>query len=544
MRKFLVFYLLVIVGLSYQGCNSFKTFKGLLADGTYDGSSLNPSKACPAVDPEHQTIRKLSNEELSNSVRDLLGITDNITVSLPPDQYSGEGFTNNADIQKFTPDYVPKLMPAIETALSKAVSAKSPVFNCPTATKDKTCAQGLIRTFAQRAFRRPASDTEVNSMMTLFNNQTAAGDTFEGALSTAYVRALVSPNFLFRTSVSGMVLGNVVVNSQYEFAAKLSYFLWNSTPDQRLLDLAGQSALASEDTLRVEVDRMLKDPKAERFTQLFVGQWLGLDRILASGIVGRVGLTDQMRQDMVTESRMFASYILRQGKSIQDLIGGEYTFVNDRLAQHYGIPGVVGSEFRKVDLKGTGRRGLLNQAAFLTLQASPDYTTPTSRGNKILNLVVCAPPPPFPVDEEVTPLNVSGQLTIRQKLELHRADPKCAGCHMEMDPIGIGLEAFDWLGRYRATYSDGLPVESFGKLRGVSFNNSSELIGVITQQNDYKRCIAKNFMIYAVGRNTTQNDSCVLNQIGQLAVQSDKTFTDLVMSIVMSDQFRLNNMSQ
>jgi hypothetical protein len=543
--SFLISFSTVIMLILFQSCTSYKSFKNSTLDGAFTNPSINPSIKCPTPVLEHTTIRKLSNSELSNTLQDLLQISDDVTRDLPPDPNSGEGFSNNGDLLKTTIDYMTVLLPKIELALSKAITAGSSTFKCA-ATKDATCAQSLITAFSQKAFRRPATSTEITNMMKLFNDQKATGATFEESLSAAYARALLSPYFLFRTSYDGNTYGNGIVGlSGHEFATRLSYFLWNSSPDQRLLDLAAQGSLFNESMLRTEIERLLKDEKAKRFTDMFVGQWLGIERVLYSGQVSRVGLTDELRKDLVTETKMFTAHVFRDGTSMSDLMTADYSFLNQRLAEHYGISGVVGTDFRKVSLSGTGRRGLLTQGAFLTLQSSTDYTVPTSRGNKILNLVVCAPPPPFNQNETVTQLtNNDPNLTIRQRLEIHRADPKCAGCHRDMDPIGLGLENFDFIGKFRATYANGLNVEPYGDLRGIQFKDASDLMNVINAQNDYKRCIAKNVMAYAIGRSMTTNDQCTLQQIGNLAVQPDKTFTDLVMSIVTSDQFRFNDLTK
>lgn len=291
---------------------------------------------------------------------------------------------------------------------------------------------------------------------------------------------------------------------------------------------------------------MLKDKKVERFTNLFIGQWLGIDRILSSTLVSREGLTDQLRQDMVTESKTFFNYVITQNRSPQDLVAGEYTFINQRLAEHYGIPNVTGEQFRLVSLQGTPRRGLLTQGAFLTLMAKANDTAPIGRGLKILQLITCTPPPPFEggLTAEQLAEPTDPNMTIRERMEAHRASPMCAGCHLEMDPVGLGLEKFNHVGQGRTTYSNGRTIATEGVLNGMSFRDSSELLSIINQQQNYKRCFSKNMMVYAVGRASTNDDKCMLQQIGNLAVTPDKTFTDLVMSLVMSPQFRYNSLNE
>lgn len=530
---------------SYSNCSGFNSMQMTAAlDSAFLGSSLNPSKACPAPKIGHSTLRKLNNLELTNSVNDLLGISSTIAVDLPPDAASSEGFTNNGDFLKTTSDYITLLMPAVESALASAQTAKSQIFTCPTVNKDDNCARSLIQSFVNKAFRKRLSSAELAEFYSFYNSQKSSG--FEPALVTVYERILLSPNFLFRTAFDGNLIGGVAGLSGYEVVTRLAYFLWNSLPDDELLNVAETNQIFDETVLRNQIDRMLKDAKAKRFADLFISQWLGVDRILSSTLVSRDGLTDELRKDMVTEAKMYFSYILLQGKSVQDLVGGEYTFVNQRLAEHYGIAGVVGNDFRLVSLKGTLRRGLLTQAAFLTMMAKANETAPIGRGVKILQLITCTPPPPFDGGITVTQLQEASDpnMTIRERMEVHRASPKCAGCHQEMDPIGLGLERFDHLGRSRTTYANGRMIATEGNLNGMSFNNSSELLDIINQQQHYKRCISKNMMVYAIGRASTNDDKCMLQQIGNIAVQPDKTFTDLVMSLVMSPQFRYNSMTE
>ncbi len=546
MERKWTYLLLLLVSISYSNCTAFKSANlknPLDMDGAFSGSSSNPSLMCTESIIEHSTLRKLSNSELSNSINDLLGTNINLLGQLPPDAASADGFTNNGDFLKTTIDYATQLMPILESTLAAAQAANSKAFACA-ATKDAACAQSLISSFTNRAYRKKLTTTELAPIINLFTTVKASGASFEESLSAAYESVLLSPNFLFRLAGQGsMAVDGILSLSSFEIVSRLSYFLWNSLPDDQLLDVANRNSIFTESVLRAEIDRMLKDPKAKRFTEMFVGQWLGIDKVLSPNLVSRTGITDQLRQDMVAESKAFFNYILLQNRSVEEVISGEYTFLNDRLAAHYGIPNVTGANLRLVDLKGTGRRGILTQGAFLTLVAKPTETNPIGRGNKILQLVTCNPPPPFDGGATVTELAPTSDpnLTIRERMEVHRANPKCASCHTEMDPIGLGLEGFDFLGRARTTYDTGRTIATAGVIRNIPFNNSSELFDILNTQPDYKRCISKNIMVYAIGRTATMNDSCVLQQIGNLAVQKDKTFTDLVMSIVMSQQFRFNS---
>jgi hypothetical protein len=501
------------------------------------------SEQCGAMEIKHSTLRKLSNTELTLSLQDLLGTSARINADLPPDALGPEGFTNNGDFLTASPDYAARVMVAVEQALSAAVTEKTAALTCPSGTEGSACAQALLTAFLKRAYRQTVPAEDVARYVSLFDQQRAAEVSFDDALSSAYAAALLSPDFLYRTATSGTAVKEGLVRlSPQELATRLAYFLWTSLPDDRLIDLAEQGTLLDEQVLREEVTRMLKDPRAKRFSDLFVGQWLGIDKILSTVVVSRVDLTPELRQDIVTETKKFTEHVFREGKSVQDLVGADYTFINQRLAELYGISGVTGEEFQQVSLSSTARRGLIAQSAFLTLSAKPDDSAPVGRGNRVLKVINCTPPgdpdPKLLAEEMEKPVDPNS--TVRERFEAHRTQPACAGCHAEMDPIGFGLENYDQLGRYRTLYPNGREIDPTGTLRGTPFKDSAGLIEIINQQNDFKRCIAKNVMIYAVGRSLTYDDNCVLEEIGKLSVQKDKTFVDLVVAIVKSDAFQLN----
>jgi hypothetical protein len=505
-----------------------------------------PSVQCEVPQLVHTMIRKLSNAELVYSLKDVLGFSANLVADLPPDTPSPEGFTNNGDFLTSSPEYAAKVMTVVESALASARTEGAASFKCASGSADSSCAQSLLSGVLKKAYRRPVSSDEVAGHLAFFEAQRTAGANFEEALSDVYERAFLSPTFLFRTaSNDSQVTEGLARLSGTEYATRLAYLLWSSAPDEQLLDAATADQLADEEVLRTQITRMLKDPRAKRFTDTFLGQWLGVEKLASSVVVSRVGLSDELRQDILTEAKAFADYVLRQDKSVLDLIGANYTFVNERLAAHYGISGVTGSDFQQVSLDGTVRKGLLTSAAFLTLNAKPDESAPVGRGNRILQVITCTPPRPPNFNEEINNQLAMAQdpnMTMRERMEIHRANPVCASCHADMDPIGLGLENFDQLGLYRSIYPNGRTIDPSGTLRGVAFNTPSELSEIITSQNDYKRCIAKNLMSYAVGRSMTGADTCTLQELGNVAVQKDKTFVDLVVAIAKADQFRYNDL--
>lgn len=497
----------------------------------------------------HATLRKLGNVELTNSLQDLLGLSSTVVADLPPDTASPEGFNNNGDFLGTNAEFAGKALVVVENALTKAASEKSSSFKCPSGAEDTACAQTLIKALLRKAYRAPISTDELNSHVSLFESQRTAGDTFADALSTVYARALMSPRFLFRTATNGdAVSGDVVRLSSHELATRLAYFLWSSAPDEQLLDRAEGDMFQNDATLRAEIVRMLADARGRRFVDTFVGQWLGIDRIASTVLVRRDGLMDDMRQDMIDETKTFADYIFRKDQSVLDLVGADYTFMNQRLAEHYGIADVSGTDMSKVSLASTLRRGFITQASFLTLNAKPGGSAPVGRGNKILKVVTCTPPATPDFTEEIAEQFAATEdpnATIREHMVAHRAKPECAGCHTEMDPIGLGLENFDQIGRHRDVYPNGRSIDLTGSLRGTPFKDTSELIAIINAQTNYKRCITKNLVTYAIGRTAlaTPNEQCAFQKIGELAVQKNKTFVDLVAAIVKSDLFKLNTLN-
>lgn len=521
-----------------------------VATGPTDEKPISFSEVCadrPPAPTVHSTLRKLGNAELIYSLQDLLGVSS-VAADLPPDVASTEGYANNGDFLTFSPEYAEKALQAIEGAVAAAAAADTAAFKCVSGTQDSACARDLISKLMRRAYRTTVASSDLSSHVALFDSQRAAGDSFDDALGTVYARTLLSPRFLFRTATGGeAVQGDVVRLAPSELATRLAYFLWSSAPDEQLLNAADANLFANDTALRAEITRMLADPRAARFVNTFIGQWLGIDRLTSTVSVSRIGLDDTMRAEFIAETRALASHVFRDNQSMMDLLGADYSFINERLANHYGIAGVTGADLTKVSLEGTDRRGLITQASFLTLNAKPDDSAPVGRGNKILKLITCTPPrtPDFSADvAKLFAQSADPNATMRERMAVHRAKPECAGCHTEMDPIGLGLENYDQLGRVREKYANGREIVLGGSLRGVDFKNSAELVAIIKEQDDYKRCITRNLVVYAIGRAVTLADECSFQALGVETVKQDKTFVDFVVATVKSDLFQLNTFNE
>lgn len=523
----------------FQNCGPSFELAELNSETWPDQFSL--AKTCGTVPAGKALIRKLSRKEIDNSIKDLLGLSASYTDSLPFDATDRNGFSNNAENMQLDVDYLQAMMVLTEKAIGDALlKTNSPFLQCPQG-QNAACAKDILLGFAKKAFRRPIKVEEETSILSSFSTAQTQGFSFKDSMTFAMQRILISPNFLYRSSFSGEATDEGRKLSPHELATRLAYYLWQSTPDQELLTAADQNKLGTENEIRTQVQRLLKDAKADRFIRNFTNEWVGLQQLQAAT---REGLTEQLKIDMREETERMILAIVREDRSFLDVITADFTYVNQNLASLYGIPGITGTQFQKVDFKALQipRRGLLTQASLLTLTSSPTSTKPVSRGNQILNSITCNPPPPFPDGLTVTPLadSPNTDLTVKERMAAHRAGTSCFGCHQEMDPIGLGLENYDQVGRFRTTYPSGRSVDASGTFRNYNFQSGMDLIDIIAQEEDFKTCVMKKMMTYAIGRSMTPQDQCSLEYLGKENVVAGKTFTDLVMAVVMSPQFQFN----
>jgi len=395
------------------------------------------------------------------------------------------------------------------------------------------CSRKILSALARRAFRRPVTAEEVKRLTSLVTMVQKKGDSFEEGLAVAMEAILTSPHFLFR----------IDHGSPYDLASGLSYFLWSSIPDEELLRLAGRGALRRPAVLQAEVRRMLADPRSERLVENFGGQWLETRR-LESVEPDRKQFPefdDYLRYSMRRESELFFANLIRQDRSILDFLDARYTFVNRRLADLYGIPGVEGAEFRRVELAGTPRGGVLTEAAVLTVSSYANRTSPVLRGKWILNNFLDAAPPPPP--SGVPPLEegaAAASLPIRQRMEAHRSNPACIGCHASMDPLGFGLEHFNAIGEWRA-HDGSFPVDSTAELPGGrKFDGAVELETVLrADPQAFAECLTKKLLTYALGRGLENGDQPAVDDIVKQVVAGQYRFSSLVLGIVNSPQFQV-----
>jgi hypothetical protein len=416
------------------------------------------------------------------------------------------------------------------------------IFVC--AQQTDACVRADLEHLATLAWRRPVTAAEVGKLASYVKMARDDGDSFEKAMETGVEAVLVSPYFLFRMEHDPASGGEHRI-SDYELASRLSYFLWSSMPDAELFRLAKEEKLHDPAVLAQQVARMMKDLKSDALVDNFGGQWLqtrNLDRVKPDPDKF-AAFTPQLRDAMKMETELFFSYIMREDRSILEFLTAKYTFLNEPLAKLYGIPNVTGEQFRKVDLTGTPRVGVLTQGSVLTVSSYPTRTSPVIRGKWILENVLNTPPPPPPANVPSLKESEAGSaMSVRESLEKHRADPICAGCHARMDPLGFGLENFDAIGRYR-TEDGKFPIDSSGTLpSGKSFKNAEELIHILQDDKDaFTRCLVEKMLTFAIGRGLERYDRPVVNQISRNVAANQYKFSTLVMEIVNSAPFQMRH---
>jgi mono/diheme cytochrome c family protein len=420
------------------------------------------------------------------------------------------------------------------------------IFACghPAGKHTDACIRPDLTDLATRAWRRPVTPAEVDRLAGFVKMAEKDGDSFEKGMRLALEAILVSPHFLFRIETDSKP--NALRPhplSDYELASRLSYFLWSSMPDEELFRAAAANRLHRPEALEAQVKRMLQDEKSSRLVRNFAGQWLELRNLdsVKPDPQRFPNFDEELRGAMRRETELFFDSIVHEDRSILDFIDAKYTFLNERLAKHYGIPGVTGPEFRRVELDGTERSGILTQASILTVTSYPNRTSPVLRGKFLLENILNSPPPPPPPDAGVldeSKVNLNG--TVREQFEQHRAHPQCAGCHVRMDPLGFGFENYDAVGSWR-TNEGKFPVDASGALPdGRKFSGAADLKAILrTAQDDFAQCITEKMLTYALGRGMERYDRPAIREITRKMAENDYRFSSMILGIVESTPFRM-----
>jgi mono/diheme cytochrome c family protein len=430
-------------------------------------------------------------------------------------------------------------------------ASRRTIFVCrPTQpAQEPSCARTILTTLAHRAFRRPVTSADIQPLYAFYQNGRVNGD-FESGIQRAIEAMLVSPEFLFRIErdPSTAETGGAHRISDVELASRLSFFLWSTIPDAELLDLAEHGRLKDPAILERQVRRMLDDPRADALVSNFAGQWLHLrnvETVKPDPVI--FPFDEALRQSFVTETALFVSSIFREDRSLLDLLSADYTFVNQRLAEHYGIPRVYGSQFRRVTLADVNRHGLLGQGSVLTVTSYPNRTSVVQRGKWILENLLGTPPPPPPPDVPELKAAPHGKvLSMREQMQVHRANAVCAACHGRMDPIGFALENYDGVGRWRREDA-GAPIDASGTLPdGTEFQGPAGLSQLLLTKyrDDFVRTATEKLLTYALGRGVEFYDSPTIRSISREAARDNYRISSWILAIVRSAPFQMRRASE
>jgi hypothetical protein len=426
--------------------------------------------------------------------------------------------------------------------------SRARVFSCrpTTADSEDACGRRIIAMLARRAYRGPVADEDIGRAMAFYRSAKEGTGSFERGIQAAIERLLVDPRFLFRIERDqpGVQRAGVYRIGDVELASRLSFFLWSSIPDAALLNAAERGVLNDTSTLDAHVARMLVDNRSRALVENFAVQWLSL-RQLRPVTLDAEFFTEydgNLRDAFLRETQLFVGDQIRQDRSVLDLLTARYTFANERLARHYGIPNVHGDRFRRVDV-GDERAGLLGHGSILTTTSYPTRTSPVLRGRWILDNLLGTPPPPPPPDIPALPPAGGRErpLTMRQRTERHRTNAACAHCHVRMDPLGFALEQFDAIGRSRSTGEAGEPIDASGALPdGTTFRGASGLRAVITgRPEEFVRVLTGKLMTYALGRALEDDDMPAVRAVVRSAAASNYRWSALIRGIVHSVPFRM-----
>jgi len=425
------------------------------------------------------------------------------------------------------------------------------IFSCRPKDRasEEPCATQILSGLASQAYRRPVTKEDVQTLLSFYRSGSAAGG-FEVGIQRGLERILAAPSFLFRVERQPAgIPGTPYRLTDLELASRISFFLWSSIPDAELIGLAANGKLQDPAVVEKQVRRMLADPRADALVENFASQWLNLGKIAGVKPDEYVHpeFDENLRHAMLEETRRFLTGQIRDDRSVVDLLSADYTFINERLARHYGIPDVFGNQFRRVAFKDGVRGGLLGQASVLTVTSYPNRTSPVVRGKWLLENMLGAPPPPPPPD--VPTLVEAGEdnqpRSVRERLEVHRKNPTCAACHVRMDPLGFALENFDALGKWR-TSSDGVPVDAAASLPdGTQFEGVIGLRKLLVDHRDeFVRTLTEKLLSYAIGRGIEHFDLPTVRQITRDAAPTGHRWSALVLGIVKSTPFTMGTITE
>jgi hypothetical protein len=517
-----------------------------------EGTDTDPYQVRVAVKAGLQTVGVTSPRENLKAERDAPGGAADgrgaaTQIPWPVDLRLSGARVKRFDVRAAVPE-ISKLIiggPYKATGRGETASRRA-IFVCrpERPAQESTCARTILTALARRAFRRPVTSADVQPLYAFYQSGRASGD-FESGIQAAVEAMLVSPEFLFRIERDrpSAKAGSAHRVSDVELASRLSFFLWSTIPDVELLDAAERGRLSDPAVLEQQVRRMLDDRRADTLVSNFAGQWLQLRNVETVKPDPLIFPFDEaLRQSFLTETALFVSSIFREDRSLLDLFSADYTFVNQRLAEHYGIPRVYGSQFRRVTLADPNRRGLLGQGSVLTVTSYPNRTSVVQRGKWVLETLLGTPPPPPPPDVPELKAAPHGKvLSMREQMQVHRANAICASCHARMDPIGFALENYDGVGRWRGEDA-GAPIDATGKLPdGTEFRGPAGLTQLLLTKyrDDVVRTATEKLLTYALGRGVEHYDYPAIRSIAREAGMDHDRISSWILAIVKSAPFQM-----
>ncbi|RYZ04042.1 MAG: DUF1592 domain-containing protein [Myxococcales bacterium] len=553
--KFLSVALLAALGAAAYGCQAN-------VDGSADGQPSPPggaagsgpqgastpeqvlaSAACQKPAPGAAPLRRLSNAEYRNTVQDLLAVVPGIgaAVSTATKDFVEEaeslGFRNNTDFLGVSSLVAQGYLDAAES-LAPAIASTAALLPCT--TQDAACAKTFVETFGKRAFRRPLLPEEVARYTAVFDKAQAKGYGFQTGVEWMAFSMLQSTQFLYRVEL-GAARGVDYAPSPYETANRLSYLIWQSMPDQALFDAADRGELSEKKQIEAQARRLLKDPKASRLLEYF-DQWLDTDRLTTFDRDVNVypGLPANLPQLLQNETHAFVSYLLQSPTgSLGELLSGQYSFLNADLAKHYGVTGPTGAAYERVELPG--RSGVLTQGMLLS-HDKPTRTSIVRRGLKVRLDMLCNRVPAPPNNVQLDLEGLGSGLTQRQRLEKHRVEPSCSGCHTLMDPLGVVFEGFDAVGRPRVTDESGMPVVTSSEITATRDMNgavadAAGLGQALANSQEVRDCYVTQSFRFFYGRDYSTADQCSMAQLFIAFRDSKQSLSELIVALTQTDQF-------
>ena len=498
---------------------------------------LDCSKTQVSVAP----LRRMTREQYDNSIRDLLGIEGHPSLALAADEKLAAFFSNS--ISPVSRLSVEQYRDSAEDLAAAAVKDKlATLAGCTGASQNAACADAFIQSFGRRAFRRPLSSDEAARYRGLFDANQARG--FGEGIRVVLQTLLQSPNFVYYLELTPAPGGvGVTPLGGYEVASRLSFALWNTLPDSELLDAAGAGMLDTKDGLRAQAERLLQSDRAKDALSSFHLQWLGLDGLLDTNKDAQLfpQYDDSLKSALRDEATGFADFVIRRGDGrLETLLSAPFTVASPNVLSLYGTTAAPAAD-GTVQLDPAQRAGLLTQGAFLAAHSHPNQTSPVHRGLAVRKNLLCTDLPDPPANVNNNPPAPDPKATTRQRFEQHRTDPTCAGCHELLDPLGVGFENYDAIGRYRSD-ENGLPIDASGKLTGTAsgatFTGGVELAKKLATSPEVRACVQKQWFRFSLGRFEGTDDACTLQSLNADFEASDFDVKKLLLSLVTSDAFR------